>query len=85
MIFEKASLLLLFDRARREELLRIIETDLDCEPRALAALAKHDPNAPLPELEHAASTTDRWLAQRSGAVEKPVTASSANRTILPSG
>ncbi|HZZ62582.1 MAG TPA: chromosome segregation SMC family protein [Roseiarcus sp.] len=37
--------------ARREELLRVIQTDLDCEPAGLAALAKHEPSAPLPDLE----------------------------------
>ena len=36
-------------RARRDELLRTIQSDLDCEPAGLAALAKHEPNAPLPE------------------------------------
>ncbi len=38
-------------RARRDELLRVIETDLDCEPAGLAALARHEPNAPLPDLD----------------------------------
>ena len=31
------------------------------------------------------SASPMWLAQRKGAVEKPVTASKARRTILPSG
>src|SRR5208282_1702327 len=38
-------------RARRDELLRVIQAELDCEPSGLAALAKHEPNAPLPELD----------------------------------
>ncbi len=29
----------------------MIQTDLDCEPAGLAALAKHEPNAPLPDLD----------------------------------
>ena len=38
-------------RARGEQILRAIRSELDCEPAALPALAKLDPNAPLPELE----------------------------------
>jgi chromosome segregation protein len=37
-------------RARRDELLHVIQAELDCEPAGLAAFAKHEPNAPLPEL-----------------------------------
>ena len=38
-------------RARRDELLRVIQADLDCEPAGLSALAKQEPNSPLPELD----------------------------------
>ncbi len=37
-------------RARREQLLHAMLTDLDCEPDGLAALAKHEAGALLPEL-----------------------------------
>ncbi len=38
-------------RARGEQILRAVRTELDCEPAALAALAGRDPNAPLPDLD----------------------------------
>ena len=57
-------------RARREQLLRVIQADLDCEPASLAALAKHEPNAPLPDLEQVVRKLEslRQERERLGAV-----------------
>ncbi len=57
-------------RARREELLRAMATDLDCEPDGLAALAKHEANATLPELDQVVRRLEslRQERERLGAV-----------------
>ena len=57
-------------RARREQLLRVIQADLDSEPAGLAALAKHEPDAPLPDLEQVVRKLEslRQERERLGAV-----------------
>ncbi len=57
-------------RALHDQLLRAIQTDLDCEPAGLAALAKHEPNAPLPELDQVMQKLEhlRQERERLGAV-----------------
>jgi chromosome segregation protein len=57
-------------QARQAQLLHAILTDLDCEPSALAALAGHARDAPLPEAERIEKKLDslRQERERLGAV-----------------
>jgi chromosome segregation protein len=56
--------------ARREQLLQAIQTELDCEPSGLAALAAHASDAPLPEADKIARRLEslRQERERLGAV-----------------
>ncbi len=57
-------------RARGEQILRAVRSELDCEPAALPALAKLDPNAPLPDLDSVVRKLEslRQERERLGAV-----------------
>jgi chromosome segregation protein len=57
-------------QARREQLLQAIQTELDCEPSGLAALAAHAGDAPLPEADKIARRLEslRQERERLGAV-----------------
>ncbi len=57
-------------RALHDQLLRAIQTDLDCEPAGLAALAKHEADVRLPDLDQVMQKLEslRQERERLGAV-----------------